>query len=644
MLSITHAEESGELISSYQYTLNDVGLRTSAEIAYGRPWPKTVTEDYEYDKLRRLTGVSDNLGFAATYEYDKSGNRTRWAANDDQTTQVANDAFDISYSYNDANQLLTEQRGNKSTTYSYDGNGNRTNKEWAQTGHPYTYGTDYTYDREDRLTNALNYRVNDSLQAGHRRNKDETVLAYDGIGRRMNKEYSEHDNAGRNAMTEYVFDGLDVVAEYPVAEQGEPIGRNNHRNEFYYNDNMQIVSQRRFPNGVEAQAYTYHYDGRMNVVSLSEETNRAWVHYQYDAYGQQLPEWGNASHPEWRDHNAYKVTGKEYDENLGMSYFGSRHYEAETGVWPTQDSFRGFLDLPESLHRYAFVVNSPINFYDVGGFGLRDWVKDKTKKVGEGLNKAGQTVNEGIKKAGEGLKKAGEAVNEGIKKTGKGLKKFGQYVWENKAGLTTDILTGFAVTALCGTGVGCALGAAIAGGAIGNAAGGIAGKWLDEGMSFKDSLNLSDIGKGFLIGGIGGGLTFGLSNAIGFNNLIEKGAQNFLSQTSRALFGRLGPRVGRPATKLMTKLFGKRTRKILLNNAIRGVTNLVFGLPEDIVGGFVVEGLGKVVEVFPMCNESTFIEDIKESVPKNTKEDIDFICGIKRSFGVSCSNPLSQYR
>lgn len=366
--SITHSEDGGELISSYSYTLNEVGLRTSAEIAYGRPWPKTVTESYEYDGLRRLTGVTDDLGFAASYDYDQVGNRTRWAANDDQTTQEAGDAFDITYSYNEANQLLTQVQDDESTTYSYDANGNRTNKHWTQTDYPYQYGTDYAYDREDRLTSATNYRINDSLETGHRRNKDETRLAYDGMGRRLSKEYIEHDGRGRVAFTEYVFDGLDVVAEYPVWEEAEFRGRNNHRNEFYYNDNMQIVSQRRFPNGVAAQNYNYHYDGRMNVVSLTEETNRAWVHYQYDAYGQQLPAWGNTPHPEWHEHNQYKVTGKEWDDKLGMSYFGSRYYESSTAQWPTQDAYRGTLGLPVTLHRYGYVHANPINLYDYYGY------------------------------------------------------------------------------------------------------------------------------------------------------------------------------------------------------------------------------------------------------------------------------------
>jgi YD repeat-containing protein len=42
-----------------------------------------VTERYTYDPLRRLTGVTDSEGFRAVYEYDASGNRTRWWANDD---------------------------------------------------------------------------------------------------------------------------------------------------------------------------------------------------------------------------------------------------------------------------------------------------------------------------------------------------------------------------------------------------------------------------------------------------------------------------------------------------------------------------------------------------------------------------------
>jgi YD repeat-containing protein len=160
LVAIRHTEATGELIASFDYELDVVGQRTEADIAYGRPWPRTFSETYQYDPLRRLTSISDSEGFAASYDYDATGNRKRWIANDDQMTPETGDGFDITYNYNSANQLESESNADESTSYSYDNNGNLINTEWSKTD--FAYGTDYSYDREDRLTKSTNYRINDS--------------------------------------------------------------------------------------------------------------------------------------------------------------------------------------------------------------------------------------------------------------------------------------------------------------------------------------------------------------------------------------------------------------------------------------------------------------------------------------------------
>ena len=77
-----------------------------------------------------------------------------------------------------------------------------------------------------------------------------------------------------------------------------------------------------------------------------------------------LPENGNFTDP----HNHYTLTGKEFDENTGLVWFGARHYEPETGVWMGQDVYRGEIVLPESLHRYMYVYDNPMSYYDFYGF------------------------------------------------------------------------------------------------------------------------------------------------------------------------------------------------------------------------------------------------------------------------------------
>ena len=95
--SITHNDREGGLVSSVAYTLDAVGSRIQAEFEYGRPWIAPVIENYTYDDLRRLVGMSDSNGYSTSYTYDKAGNRTKWVANDDRQTQLANDGFEVVY-------------------------------------------------------------------------------------------------------------------------------------------------------------------------------------------------------------------------------------------------------------------------------------------------------------------------------------------------------------------------------------------------------------------------------------------------------------------------------------------------------------------------------------------------------------------
>jgi hypothetical protein len=55
-----------------------------------------------------------------------------------------------------------------------------------------------------------------------------------------------------------------------------------------------------------------------------------------------------------------------------MNNYYSRTYDPTTGLWMSQDSWRGLLERPQTLARYGYVSNSPIHFQDVGGFRISD--------------------------------------------------------------------------------------------------------------------------------------------------------------------------------------------------------------------------------------------------------------------------------
>ncbi|QTA87442.1 YD repeat-containing protein [Desulfonema magnum] len=356
-------------ISGFDYTYNAVGHVTQTVKEYGWRQPSVVTESYAYDGLHRLAGVEidpiKNNGEKAfmSYAYDPVGNRLEWTTTKDLTTNIMSaDGFTKSYTYNAANQLLTMVKdsdmpnGDLRTDFTYDANGSRINKLESDENGP-LYGVDYTFDPENRLVEALDYQLV-GYDHFNRIDRAVTTLAYDGGGRRMVKTYDpkSNDAQGVKKRAEYVFDGLDPVAEYYML--------NGQRTDFYRGAGGRIITMHHYKAGTHGQMYWYHYNFKGDVAGLTKHNGNSHHNYRYDPYGGVLPENGNFTDP----HNHYTLTGKEYDENMGLVWFGARHYDKDAGVWLTQDLYRGVLDNPASLHRYMYVDDNPLSYLDPWGF------------------------------------------------------------------------------------------------------------------------------------------------------------------------------------------------------------------------------------------------------------------------------------
>ncbi|XCN73322.1 MAG: RHS repeat-associated core domain-containing protein [Candidatus Electrothrix aestuarii] len=385
---------SKETVVAFAYAYNPVGHVTESVKEYGWRNPAQQRESYTYDGLHRLTGVTINplknngdpvqMGYA----YDPVGNRLSWSSEDDLSTQQPWDGFTITSAYNAANQLLRAEteslthNPNRSPVqeFRYDGNGNRINVQ-ADDGYGPVIGTDYSYDPENRLVQALDYQLTGS-DAGNRINRAVTSLEYDGGGRRLVKHYDPKANQslsstkggkkggkkggtknGKSAPSqgvdkrmEYVFDGLDPVAEYDTL--------NGQYENYYRGTDRQISMAQHFNSGATGQLRWYHYNHKGDVAGLTKQNGNAVHTYRYDPYGGVIPANGNFTDP----HNHYTLTGKEFDENTGLVWFGARHYDPETGVWMGQDTYRGKIILPGSLHRYMYVYDNPVILYDPYGF------------------------------------------------------------------------------------------------------------------------------------------------------------------------------------------------------------------------------------------------------------------------------------
>lgn len=61
-------------------------------------------------------------------------------------------------------------------------------------------------------------------------------------------------------------------------------------------------------------------------------------------------------------------TGQLQDPGTGVVSFFSRDYDPDTATWLAPDAWPGLLTVPQSLNRYAYVLNDPVTLIDVGGF------------------------------------------------------------------------------------------------------------------------------------------------------------------------------------------------------------------------------------------------------------------------------------
>jgi RHS repeat-associated protein len=355
-------------VVSFAYTYNQVGHVTQAIKEYGWRNPSTITETYEYDGLHRLSYMNmsplkNNGGTVETaYSYDPVGNRLSWESNDDLQTNTPFDGFYRSYEYNAANQMLAmENAADKKNddfvyAYRFDANGNRINRQLIDRNGP-QYGVDYSYDPENRLVLAQDYQlVGKDKKGGHRIDRAFTTLEYDGGGRRLVQHYDPKQGGnGVDKRDEYVFDGLDPVAEYNML--------NGQHTDYYRGAGNHLALMHQYKGGTQGQMYWYHYNNKGDVAGLTKQNGNSHHTYRYDPYGAVLPENGNFTDP----HNHYTLTGKEFDENTGLVWFGARHYDPETGVWMGQDTYRGELGFPESLHRYMYAYDNPVSYYDEDG-------------------------------------------------------------------------------------------------------------------------------------------------------------------------------------------------------------------------------------------------------------------------------------
>jgi RHS repeat-associated protein len=111
------------------------------------------------------------------------------------------------------------------------------------------------------------------------------------------------------------------------------------------------------------EAYYYHTDHLNSSNIITDDTGTQQKRLEYMPYGGTSVESGTYS-------TNYRFTGKELDDETGLYFYGARYYNPIIGRFITPDSIVQAPQNPQTLNRYSYCVNNPVNYTDPSGHFL----------------------------------------------------------------------------------------------------------------------------------------------------------------------------------------------------------------------------------------------------------------------------------
>ena len=150
--------------------------------------------------------------------------------------------------------------------------------------------------------------------------------------------------------------------------------------------------------------YEYHHVNALgsNIVSTDDNQN-VLVRYEYDVFGAIRNETGTSD-------NTRKFTGKEFDADSNLYYYGARYYDPYIGRFTQRDP------IGDGVNWYAYVANNPLAFVDPTGMRLLFNSERRLARVifGRGIDLNSVTVRGGfvgwLMSAGTGARTIGNTI------------------------------------------------------------------------------------------------------------------------------------------------------------------------------------------------------------------------------------------
>jgi RHS repeat-associated protein len=160
-----------------------------------------------------------------------------------------------------------------------------------------------------------------------------------------------------STTTVYVFSGNKVMAEYV---NGAPV--NQPTKEYVY------AGSRLLATVAAGGATTYQHPDHLSIRAETDALGNLTRSFGHYPFGEAWYETGTAS--------KWKFTSYERDSESALDQAVFRYYSSRLGRFMSPDWLAGYLGDPQSLDRYAYVRNDPVNYVDRLGLGYCVWYDD----------------------------------------------------------------------------------------------------------------------------------------------------------------------------------------------------------------------------------------------------------------------------
>jgi RHS repeat-associated protein len=296
----------GVPLQNLSYTHDEVGNITQITDTL---W--TGSRTFGYDDLKRLTSASGTFGPAGPGGLPTAASQTYQFDAIGNITQASG----VVYSYSDPLHPSAVTALSIGSTFTYDANGN------MESG----AGRSSTWDNDNRL-------IATTIQGGN-----SATFAYDYKGWRVRKTTA-------SGVTRYPFSTYEI----------DPTGTIT---KFIFVGTERIAAKKS-----SGTTLSYHNDhlGSVNVVTDGSGAKVQLVEYE---------PWGMVSRLEGTADPTRRFNGRELDDpEIGLLYYGGRYYSAALRRFISPDRLVENPGNPQSLNRYSYVENDPVNHTDPSGF------------------------------------------------------------------------------------------------------------------------------------------------------------------------------------------------------------------------------------------------------------------------------------